>query len=546
MATPATTDALVTLVRKSGLVNPACLDEFLTQPEIVALPADNPRKLARRLVKAALLTDFHARQLLVGKYRGFVLGPYLLLEDLPTESATAAYLAEHRANQERLTVRMLPEMGEEKSQALLLFYREAQAAGVDHPHLVTKYGVERDGKQYFLSAPYVDGACLGRIVRKRGPLDLNRAAHYIRQAAQGLQHLHERGLAHLDLSPQQLLLDRQGVVRVLLFGLACFLEGLPVTEYLAPEQATSAASIDIRTDIYSLGATFHFLLTGKPPSSKESLGQLRPETPAGLTLVIDKMLAREPAQRYQTPAEVVEALAPWTATPIAPPTAEEIPELSPAAQAAGFTWKLVMADVAIPSTTDRRSGSNHSLAPKGVGESLPPAPDEPDEIILSHQPGTTSASIPTLTGLDTDPDLAPPGAPTPDSKPELELDSTPAPASRQPVEEPRRDPEPPPSPRPGPRPPVPAPPPRRSGVVKLSKSGSIAKPSAAKKPAASGARTRLGREFWLVLLFLLLWIPLGYGLSSLFRSDDPEAAQQAPLPPPAEKAVPPDGGAGMP
>jgi serine/threonine protein kinase len=183
----------------------------------------------------------------------------------------------------------------------------------------------------------------------------------------GLQHSHERGLVHRDIKPGNILLDRQGVIKVMDMGLAHFFQGnskasqtnktnskriLGTEDYLAPEQIVNSDEVDIRADIYSLGGTFYFLLTGYPPfyetsrsyhkliqhlgRSPKPVRSLRPEVPEELAKLVEKMMAKNPWERYQTPAAVVQALIPWTRISIPPPPEEEMPKLSPAARRAGF------------------------------------------------------------------------------------------------------------------------------------------------------------------------------------------------------------------
>jgi serine/threonine protein kinase len=188
---------------------------------------------------------------------------------------------------------------------------------------------------------HIDGANLHELVKQQGPLSIPVAAHYIRQTALGLQHAHERaGLIHRDVKPGNILVDRTGVVKVLDLGLARFFHDsedqltkdfdekvMGTADYLAPEQVADGANVDIRADIYSLGATFYYLLTGQPPFDKgaatalkriwhqvrqpKPVELLRPEVPEALGQVVARMMAKEPSKRYQTPLEVADALAPW-------------------------------------------------------------------------------------------------------------------------------------------------------------------------------------------------------------------------------------------
>src|SRR5262249_16468667 len=149
------------------------------------------------------------------------------------------------------------------------------------PNIVRAHDIDQDGPLHFLVMEYVDGTSLQDIVTRHGPMDLVRACHYVRQAAEGLQHAHAAGLVHRDIKPRHLLLDRAGLVKILDMGLALFFHDsddnltkqhdsqavLGTADYLSPEQAMSSHEVDIRADIYSLGVTFYFLLTGTTPFS---------------------------------------------------------------------------------------------------------------------------------------------------------------------------------------------------------------------------------------------------------------------------------------
>jgi eukaryotic-like serine/threonine-protein kinase len=360
-----TTLDLVKLVRKSGLVPNSCLDEFLERPVVVAAMDQEAKKLAGLMVQEGVLTVFQAKQLLQGKWRGFPFGSYQVLEQLSRPGQSPVYLCIHGMMGRRVALKVLPIAEAQNPAAVARFHREARAAAaLDHRNIVHAYDSGTQGNLHFLVTEYVDGSSLQDIITDHGPLDILRAAHYIRQAARGIQHLYQVGLVHRDIKPGNLLLDRLGVVRVLDLGLARFFHDnqdmltvthdnnriLGTADYLSPEQARDSHDVDIRTDIYSLGATFYFLLTGRPPFPGKTVVQkllynqtheptaireLRPEVPEEMAAVLARMMAKDPAQRYATPAQVVAALAPWTRTPIPPPPAEEMPRLCAAALAAG-------------------------------------------------------------------------------------------------------------------------------------------------------------------------------------------------------------------
>jgi serine/threonine protein kinase len=354
---PVSIDDFLQLVRRSGLVGESRLTSTLDTlpPEF---RGDEPARLAAGLVEQGVLTAFQTEQLLLGKCRGFEIGKYRILERLGSGGMALVYLCEDPNTQSRVAVKVLPNTRAQDMEFLKRFHREAKvAAGLDHPNIVRTFDIDHDGKVNFMVLEYVDGALLHDIVHRFGPLEVLRAAHYVRQAAMGLQHAHEAGLVHRDIKPSNLILDRSGTIKLLDMGLARnFMDEseevltrgvLGTPDYLAPEQSKDSHNVDIRADIYSLGCTFYYLLTGVPPFPEGTVAQkllwhqtrpptpvrsFRPEVPEGLAGVLHRMLAKDPFQRFQTPADLAEALGPWTKQPISPPADEEMPHLSLAAR----------------------------------------------------------------------------------------------------------------------------------------------------------------------------------------------------------------------
>jgi serine/threonine protein kinase len=223
------------------------------------------------------------------------------------------------------------------------FLREIQsAARLQHKNIVTAYSAMRLGRNIVLAMEYVEGDDLAKIVRSSGPLPVANACYVVHQAALGLQHAHERGMVHRDIKPANLILGRDGtkaVAKVLDFGLAKVTSEGPsdtsltrhgqtmgTPDFIAPEQIRNTQSADIRADIYSLGCTFYYLLTGGPPFRgehpwdvyqahismiAEPLNVVRPEVPAELAALVAKMMAKAPARRFQTPAEAAQAIFPF-------------------------------------------------------------------------------------------------------------------------------------------------------------------------------------------------------------------------------------------
>jgi WD40 repeat protein/tRNA A-37 threonylcarbamoyl transferase component Bud32 len=221
------------------------------------------------------------------------------------------------------------------------FRREVKAAArlASHPNIVVAYDAEQAGATHMLVMEFVEGTDLARLVEGRGPLPVGEACEYARQAALGLQHAFEDGMVHRDIKPQNLMRTTRGQIKVLDFGLARFASEvnsragvtapgmmLGSADYIAPEQIDDPHAADIRADIYSLGCTLYFLLAGHPPFPEPSLmqkllghgervprllGEVRPGIPPELAQVVARMMAKDPAERFQTPDDVALALSPF-------------------------------------------------------------------------------------------------------------------------------------------------------------------------------------------------------------------------------------------
>lgn len=350
MPAPNTAVELVEVIRKSKLIEPARLDAYLA---VHPGPYDTPGALGTRLQADGLLTAFQCEQLLRGKHRRFFLGRYKVLDRIGLGGMGEVMLAEHTGMRRRVAVKVLPTDRAANPYSRERFFREARAAGqLDHPNLVRAFDVDQEGETIFLVMELVDGVTLHDLVRRSGPLAPTRAAYYLWQAAQGLAYLAHRGLIHRDIKPANLLVDRAGVVKILDLGLVRSEtetdeltrgEGVKIlgtADYLAPEQAINCSHVDIRADIYGLGATAYYLLTGNPPFQEDTVArkllahqmtpvkpahEVRTEVPVLLSAVVTKMLAKKPEDRFQSPDELLMALEPWAQTPPPPPTDQEIP-----------------------------------------------------------------------------------------------------------------------------------------------------------------------------------------------------------------------------
>ena len=337
----------IAVVHKSGLVEAERLKRLMAEHR-TAGGANNADALAERLVTNNAITRWQADKLLLGKHSGYVLGKYRLLSFLGKGGMSSVYLAEHTLMRRRCAVKVLPSKRVKDTSYLKRFHREAEAvAKLDHPNIVRAYDIdmqmERDQEIHFLVMEYVDGTSLQEMVFRDGHQPFADAAEYIRQGAEGLAHAHQAGLVHRDIKPANLLVDTNGVVKILDLGLARFFdrqgEGdaltiqhdekvLGTADYLAPEQALDSHTVDARADIYGLGCTLYFLLTGHPPFVEGTLAQRlmahqqkeppaieqeRPDIPPALAEVVRKMMAKKPEDRYSAAGEVASALDQWIA-----------------------------------------------------------------------------------------------------------------------------------------------------------------------------------------------------------------------------------------
>ncbi len=359
MPAPTSVPEFLDVIKKSGLVPEDGLTAELSRLRAKSAGPQTVEGMAAAFVDAGLLTRFQCKQVKLGRYKRFeVASKYRLLELLGVGGMGAVYLCEHIFMKRLVALKVLPVEKLADPSALLRFYREARAvAALDHPNIVRAYDIDKFEQMHFLVMEYVDGVSIQEVVARHGPLDPYRAANYVAQSAHGLHHAHQLGMVHRDIKPGNLLLERTGFVKILDMGLARFFDQkndnvtekfdnncvLGTADYLAPEQAVSNV-VDIRADIYALGGTFYFMLTGQSPfpdgtiaakllshqrEEPRPVNEFRGDVPAELLAILDRMMRKDPEERYQTPEELHEALLQIVEeTPVAPPAAE-MPDLCP-------------------------------------------------------------------------------------------------------------------------------------------------------------------------------------------------------------------------
>jgi serine/threonine protein kinase len=266
---------------------------------------------------------------------------YEVLRELGRGGMGVVYLAKNKLMDRLEVLKVVNKALLDSPGAVERFLREIRsAAKLNHANVVAAYSAVQSGDLLAFAMEYVEGEDLAKLVQTQGPLPVINACYYVQQAALGLQHAFEKQMVHRDIKPQNLILAREGkkhIVKVLDFGLAKVTRAksentgltnsgamLGTPDYIAPEQTLDAATADIRADIYSLGCTLYYLLTGAPPFrgrslyavlqahqtlEAEPLNVVRPEVPEELAAVVRTMMAKDPAKRYQTPVEVARALA---------------------------------------------------------------------------------------------------------------------------------------------------------------------------------------------------------------------------------------------
>ena len=325
---------------KSSLITEAQIQEALGtlvkarggDPHVVNKIPD--QDLAQALVEMKLLSGYQADQLMLGRVK-LNLGPYIIIDWLGQGGMGQVFKAVHRMLGRESAVKVLPQ---EKSnpESIESFRREIRAqAKLDHVNLVRAFDAGEDGKVHYLVVEYVPGTDLRRLVRTKGKLSLQQAANIIKQAAEGLAHAHERNLIHRDIKPGNILVTNDGVAKLSDLGLAFHLNDpkdpragkiVGTADYLSPEQIRTPLSITAVSDIYSLGCTLYYAVTGKVPfpggTPKSKARRHLEETPwhprrfneevsDDFVDLIGDMMEKDPRERIQSAQEVAERLAPW-------------------------------------------------------------------------------------------------------------------------------------------------------------------------------------------------------------------------------------------
>jgi serine/threonine protein kinase len=338
---------------QSGLLSDAQIADLR-----VRFVSSSPEGLSSALVQEGILTSFQVKKLHSGQTKGLVLGQYRILDELGRGGYGCVFKARHNLMDRVVALKVIaPELVEDPK-ARSWFRREVLAAThLNHPNIVLAYDADEVDEVLFFAMEFVDGPNLEAMVRQQGPVPIALACELMQQAAKALQYAHEKGMVHRDIKPANLLIPRGAaaealaagktklfragtstvLVKVVDFGLARLQSSsnqntlvlhneksfIGTPAYVSPEQARNIHEVDIRSDLYSLGCTFYYALTGSQPyeasspvqllvqhleREPEPLGKRRPEIPPALASIVRRLMAKKPEQRFQTPAELLSEL----------------------------------------------------------------------------------------------------------------------------------------------------------------------------------------------------------------------------------------------
>lgn len=365
-------------IRRSGL-----LEEKPLRAWLATLPPEfqqDPRYVAEALVRAGKLSRFQASMILKGMARGLILGPYQILAQIGKGGMGTVYLARDSRTQALVALKILsPRKAREEERMIARFQREMELSRkVDHPNLCKTFESGILNHVLYLAMEFIPGKTLTRVVQDEGTLPVPRLARLMAGVATGLIHAHERGLIHRDLKPGNIMITPHDQAKVLDLGLA-FVEGEVVEDiqvvggsgyivgtmdYIAPEQTYDPTAVDGRADLYSLGCTIYYALTGRTPfpggTNKEKIQRhrseeppplldLRPDLPRGFVALVRRLMAKNPETRTASAKEAEEQLLRW-ANDQSQPTEHDleldvdaaIAELRVKEASSEFSWENLM------------------------------------------------------------------------------------------------------------------------------------------------------------------------------------------------------------
>jgi serine/threonine protein kinase len=342
---PAGGQAFLDHLVRLNLLSPSVAGDFLRGHAGRLAAFDDAKHTGDALVQASLLSRYQLDRILAGNTHGLVLGNYRVLAQIGAGGMGVVFQGEHALMRRKVAIKVLPVDDGCPAEMLQRFYNEMRVlAQLNHPNIVTAYDSGRIAASaglpllLYLVMELVDGCDLEQYVQRNGRVDIGTACRWICQAGSGLREAHAHGLVHRDVKPSNLLLAKNGQIKLVDFGLVRqFSNGLTdpkatlgTVEYMSPEQATDPSSVGTHADIYALGATLFLLLTGQPPypptatmraavrqlqeGQPRRLLQMRPDAPPQLDAALSRLLDRDPMRRPPMVHNAMKLLEPF-ATP---------------------------------------------------------------------------------------------------------------------------------------------------------------------------------------------------------------------------------------
>ncbi|MDA1210937.1 MAG: SUMF1/EgtB/PvdO family nonheme iron enzyme [Planctomycetota bacterium] len=299
-------------------------------------PPPDAKKLGKYLVRQKLLTQYQAQEIYSGRGELLVMGNYVVIDTLGQGGMGTVLKAQHRHMKRFVAIKVISSESLKDPNAVRRFHREVEAAArLSHPNIVAAFDADEAHGVHYLVMEYVDGNDLSQMVKKNGPSPIDSAVFCVLQAALGLQYAHSQGVIHRDIKPSNLLLDHKGTVKILDMGLARIEESrddsamaeltatgavMGTVDYMSPEQAANTKNANAQSDIYSLGCTLHYLITGRSvyggttlmerllAHREQPIPSLRNavvDVPDAVDQVFRKMVAKLPRDRYPSMTEVI-------------------------------------------------------------------------------------------------------------------------------------------------------------------------------------------------------------------------------------------------
>ena len=339
MEAPTAANEFFELLQKSELLTAGQVRKAIGQFDLNdQMP---PEAVARSLVRNRVLTPFQAERLLEGRYRGFVIDGYRVREVLGVGGMGCVYIAEDRDANRKVALKVMASQHALDPGMLARMKLEARAGmEIKHPNVIETYRIDSTGAVNYMVLELMRGISLHELVALHGPVDCQTTCDIFLQVALGLEAAHRKGIIHRDIKPANILIDSTGVTKLLDFGLAKIDDNegdefslamifghdcLGTPDYIAPEQAIDSNSVDDRADIYSFGCTMYVALTGRVPfpqknnaakieahktQTPRSIRDIRPEVSEDVVAIVEKLMARDPNDRFSSALAVAKALKP--------------------------------------------------------------------------------------------------------------------------------------------------------------------------------------------------------------------------------------------